>query len=145
MKTFLRNLVIIAIIAFILQGIWEYTVCGLFYTMSDLNHTRLMLSATFGDMMMSLILYVLLVFVNDDIDWVTKNWKRHDYVIMTLYALFLSFYFEISALHIERWGYDLSMPIIPSTPIALLPVIQLLILLPVIFALTKIVNKTLRS
>ncbi len=145
MKTFLRNLVIIAIIAFVLQGIWEYTVCGLFYTMSDLNHTRLMLSATFGDMMMSLILYVLLVFVNDDVDWVTRNWKRHDYVIMTLYALFLSFYFEISALYIERWGYDPSMPIIPSTPIAFIPVIQLLILLPVIFALTKIVNKTLRS
>ncbi|KUO59463.1 MAG: hypothetical protein APF84_19345 [Gracilibacter sp. BRH_c7a] len=145
MKGFLRNLALIAVVAFILQGIWEYTVCGLFYTMSNLGHTRLMLSATFGDMVMSIALYGLLVFVNRDVNWVNKKWRRHDYVITTLYALFLSFYFEISALQIERWGYDPIMPIIPTTPIAFLPVLQLLILLPIIFALTKQLNKKLSS
>ena len=147
MKRFLINIAIISVIAFILQGIWEYVVCGPFYTTTIIDltgHTQLMLSATFGDMMMSVILYGVLVFVNNDVDWVNKKWRRHDYVITILYALFLSFYFEISALHIERWGYSSAMPIIPTTPLALLPVIQLLILLPIIFALARILNSRIK-
>ncbi|WP_202708621.1 hypothetical protein [Sporosalibacterium faouarense] len=73
MKSFIRNTVIVAIVAFILQFIWEYVQCGTFYTMDDLTgHTRLMMSATIGDMNMSIILYWLLIFINKDIGSVKR-------------------------------------------------------------------------
>ncbi|GAA3653816.1 hypothetical protein [Asaccharospora irregularis] len=143
MKSFIRNILVVAIVAFILQGIWEYSQCGRFYVIDDVTgHTRLMLSATFGDMNMSLILYMLLVVVNNDINWILKKWHRHDYIITILYALFLSFYFEIHALYSGRWGYNPdTMPLFLNTNIGLLPVIQLIILLPLIFYISSIVIK----
>jgi len=143
MKSFIRNTVIIAVVAFILQLIWEYVQCGVFYTTADLTgHTRLMMSATIGDMNMSIVLYWLLVFVNKDVNWVAKRWHRHDFIITSLYGLFLSFYFEIHALHTDRWGYNLDkMPLFPNTPIGLIPVIQLLILLPIIFLISRAIIK----
>ena len=140
MKSFIRNILVVAIVAFILQLIWEYAQCGRFYVVDEVTgHTRLMLSATFGDMNMSLVLYMLLVVVNNDINWILKKWHKHDYVITILYGLFLSFYFEVHALYTGRWGYNPeTMPLFPNTNIGLLPVIQLIVLLPLIFYISRL-------
>ena len=141
MKKFIYNIAIIWIVAFVIQFTWEYFQCGTFYTMGDLEgHTRLMLSATLGDANMSIVLYLLLSYINKDFNWIRFKWNRHDWVIMILYSLFLSFYFEISALYRGRWGYNLAaMPLFPTTPIGLIPVLQLVILLPLIFYITKLI------
>lgn len=146
MKSFIRNTLVVAIVAFIFQLVWEYVQCGYFYTMDDMTgHTRLMLSATIGDMNMSIILYWILSYVNKDINWIITRWKRHDYLITTLFGLFLSFYFEIHALHSNRWGYNPdTMPLFPNTPIALIPVIQLVLLFPIIFYVSKIIIKKVK-
>lgn len=138
-KKFLYQTIIVALIAFLLQLIWEYAQCDIFYVTDDITgHTRLMISATIGDMNMSIILIWMLMFINKDVSWLIGKWHRHDYVIMVFYALFLSFYFEIHALYTGRWAYNTStMPLIPETPIGLLPVIQLLILFPVIFMISR--------
>ena len=143
MKSFITNILVVAVVALILQGIWEYAQCGRFFVVDDVSgHTRLMLSATIGDINMSIILYMLLVVVNNDINWILKKWHRHDYIITILYALFLSFYFEIHALYTGRWGYNPeTMPLFFNTNIGLLPVLQLIILLPLIFYISKIVIK----
>ncbi|RKD31229.1 hypothetical protein [Thermohalobacter berrensis] len=147
MKNFIKNVVVVAVVAFILQLIWEYVQCDIFYTMDEsTNHTRLMFSATFGDMMMSVVLYGLLAFVNKDVNWILKKWNRHDYIITTLYALFLSFYFEISALYNNRWGYnEETMPLFPNTNIALVPVIQLIVLFPIIFIISRKILRRLNK
>jgi len=148
MKDFTRNILVVAVIAFILQLIWEYAQCGAFFVVDDLTgHTRLMLSATIGDMNMSIILYVLLAFINEDINWLLSKWNKHDYVITILYGLFLSFYFETHALYTGRWGYNpVTMPLFPNTNIALIPVIQLVILLPLIFYISKVlINKFMKN
>lgn len=139
LKQFINQTFIVAMVAFVLQLIWEYSQCGPFYIMDNLTgHTRLMISATVGDMNMSIVLLWMLMFINKDVNWLIGKWHRHDYVIMIFYALFLSFYFEIHALHTGRWGYNPdTMPIIPGTPIGWLPVIQLLILIPVIFMVSR--------
>ncbi|MDF1618308.1 hypothetical protein [Petrocella sp. FN5] len=142
-KQFIRDLLIqtfiVAVVAFIIQLIWEYSQCGTFYIMDDLTgHTRLMISATVGDMNMSIVLLWMLMFINKNVSWLKGKWHRHDYVIMVFFALFLSFYFEIHALHTGRWGYNPDiMPIISGTPIGWLPVIQLLILFPIIFMISR--------
>lgn len=138
MKKTIKIILLIAIVSAVLHYSWEYWQCDIFYTMgSDTNHTLLMLSATFGDVMMTIALYLLLSFVNRNFNWVVSPWHSKDYVIITLYALFLSFYFEISALFTNRWGYSDAMPLIPTTNIGMVPVIQLLILFPLTFLISK--------
>jgi len=143
MKSFIRNTIVVAVVAFIFQFIWEYIQCGVFYIIDNLtDHNRLMISATIGDMNMSIILYWLLAYVNTDINWILDKWKKHDYIITILYALFLSFYFEIHALYTNRWRYNIeTMPLFPNTPIGLIPVIQLVLLLPIIFFVSKSIIK----
>ena len=138
-KRFIIQTFVVALVAFALQLVWEYSQCGTFYIMDDLTgHTRLMISATVGDMNMSVLLLWMFMFINKDVNWLIGKWHRHDYMIMVFYALFLSFYFEIHALHTNRWGYNPdTMPIIPGTPIGWLPVIQLLILFPIIFMVSR--------
>jgi hypothetical protein len=139
LKHFIVQTFVVALVAFVIQLIWEYSQCGVFYIMDDLTgHTRLMISATVGDMNMSILLLWMLMFINKDVNWLLGKWHRHDYIIMVFYALFLSFYFEIHALHTGRWGYNpYTMPIISGTPIGWIPVIQLLILFPIIFMVSR--------
>lgn len=124
MKKWLRNFIVIAFISAILQYAWEYWQCGIFYTMNTkAPHSPLMWSATFGDVNMTVLLYFLLSFINKDLNWIVKKWESKEYVIMSLYALFLSFYFEVHALHTDRWGYSDAMPMFLNTNIGLIPVI----------------------
>lgn len=140
MKKFIRNIIVITIISFLFQYSWEYWQCGIFYDVTNIgNHSRLMASATFGDIVMTLILYGLLALVNHDVNWIIKKWNFKEFVIIALYALFLSFYFEISALYTGRWSYSSKMPLFPNTNIGLIPVIQLLILFPLTFFISKII------
>ncbi|QEK13667.1 hypothetical protein FQB35_11955 [Crassaminicella thermophila] len=146
MKQFLRNFIIIALISFIFQAAWEYLSCGLFYAMDTKTATSpLMWSATFGDVMMTVTLYVILSFVNGNSNWIVNKWKSKEYIIISLYALFLSFYFEISALYSGRWAYSEAMPLFPNTNIGLIPVIQLLILFPFTFFISKFIIKAINK
>lgn len=140
MKKLLKNLLVVAIISFILQYTWEYLQCGTFFIMpADISLSHLMLSATFGDVNMTIILYLLLSFANRDFNWIINKWESKEYIIMSLYALFLSFYFEVHALYTGRWSYSSAMPLFPNTNIGLIPVMQLLILFPVTFIISKLV------
>ncbi|GAB6137961.1 hypothetical protein [Halanaerobaculum tunisiense] len=144
MKKFIRNLVVVAVVSLVLHGIWEFVQCGVFYTMegqSILEQYALMISATSGDVGIAVGLYLTLVFTSRDLNWLMKQRNRKDYVISILYALFVSFYFEIHALYHNRWGYSGQMPLFPGTNIGLLPVIQLLILLPLSFIISRYILK----
>jgi len=141
MKVFFRNILVIGIVALTLQTIWEYSVANIFYVTnySFIDKQLLMMSAIFGDMVMSLVLYIILSYVNMDINWIFRKFDRNDYIITILYSLFLSFYFEISSLYRNRWGYSNMMPFFYNTNIGLVPVIQLLILLPTIFYISRVI------
>ncbi|WP_069650850.1 hypothetical protein [Caloranaerobacter ferrireducens] len=144
MRKLIRNIIVVTIISFLFQYTWEYWQCGIFYTVTNLSsHSRLMASATFGDIVMTLILYGLLVLVNHDINWIIKKWSFKEFIIIGLYAISLSFYFEISALYTGRWSYSSKMPLFPNTNIGLIPVIQLFILFPLTFLISKIIIKYL--
>ena len=142
MRKIIKNLVIVAVTQLILHGIWEYMQCGIFYTMegqSSFEHTQLMFSATTGDVGIAMTLFIILVIGNHNWNWFLGNWDRKDKIIMILYALFVSFFFEVHALYHGRWGYSSQMPLFPGTNIGLLPVVQLLILLPLGFFTSKII------
>lgn len=138
-KTF-KLISIFSAVELILHGIWEYTACGLFYSMEGqgfIEHQLLMIQATIGDVFIALGLFLILAFVNHSFSWFLKNWERKDYIISTLYSISAAFYFEAHALYIERWGYQETMPFVYGTSIALVPVIQLALLLPLGLLITQ--------
>lgn len=138
-KTF-RLISIFSVVELILHGIWEYTACGLFYAMEGqgfIEHQLLMIQATIGDVFIALGLFMILAFVNHSFSWFLQKWERKDFIISTLYSTLVAFYFEAHALHLGRWGYQSTMPLIYGTSIAVVPVIQLALLLPLGFLITK--------
>lgn len=147
MKKTLKIIFVYSVVELILQGIWEYTACGIFYSMESqgfIEHQILMISATIGDVFIALGLFLILAFVNKKSDWFLQKWERKDIVISILYSILAAFYFEAHALHIDRWGYQSTMPLVPGTSLALVPVIQLALLLPIGLLFTKkIYNKYL--
>jgi hypothetical protein len=121
-------------ISFILHFTWEFLQCNIYYQMASMTYlSPLMWSAIMGDVVMTVILYLLLSLVNKSINWIRAKYDYKDMLISILYGLFLSFYFEVSALYTGRWEYSENMPLFLNTNIGLLPVLQLLILFPVTF------------
>ncbi|SES29001.1 hypothetical protein [Salipaludibacillus aurantiacus] len=136
-----KNIVIIAVISLVLHGIWEFIVCVPFYAMESVSLTSLLMwSAIMGDVVMTLGLYGILVFVNKQVMWFQK-FRRSDLIIILFYALFFSFYFEVSALVQDRWIYSDLMPLFPNTNIGLVPVLQLVILFPLTFLIARKFSK----
>lgn len=135
MKNFFKNIITVIIISFILQYGWEYLQCGIFFNMN--TNSPFMLIAVFSDVAITLFLYAILAIVNKDWNWLSKSLDTKDYTIIILYALLTSFYFEINAISTGRWSYSGNMPILLNTGIGIVPVLQLLILLPVTFIVSK--------
>lgn len=134
----IKRLLLVGVTAFILHLIWEYAQCGYFFDMEDsFEHQILMITATLGDMNMAIFLYLILSASNKSFYWIDKGMSIGDVIITVFYSLFMSFYFETRALIEERWVYSEQMPLIYGTNIGVLPVIQLLILFPLGFYLTK--------
>lgn len=142
MKKLFKNILIISIVSLILHYAWESWQCDIFYTMGNtINHTRLMASATLGDILMTIVLYIILAIVNKNSNWIIERWSLKDFLIIILYGLFMSFYYEVSALYTGRWGYSNLMPLFPNTNIGLVPVVQLLLLFPLTFIISRPIIK----
>lgn len=132
----MRTLLVVAVTAFLLHLVWEYAQCGYFFDMEDsFQHQVLMITATLGDMNMAVALFLMLGWKHKDYHWLSKGMDRGDWLVTLFYSISMSFYFETRALLEGRWVYSEAMPLIPGTPVGLLPVIQLGILFPLGFYL----------
>lgn len=126
-RWFYRNLMV-ALIAFVLQGLWEYAVCGTFYAVHDIdNMTLLMIEATIGDIGITLLIFNVMLLVSKSVD---HRMTGKDAVLIGFYGISMAFYFESRALMINRWAYSSQMLLLGGTEIGLLPILQLVILIP---------------
>jgi hypothetical protein len=74
----LRNIMVLSVTSLILHTIWEYAVCEFFCIIETEAVHNLMWSAISGDIIMTLTLYGILVFVNmEDRNWYIKKLKTH--------------------------------------------------------------------
>lgn len=101
-----------------------------------------MFLAALGDVILTLVAYVVISLASASWDWFMKKWTLTQWIVMDLTALVLSMYIEINALYQGRWSYTTINPLLPGTPISLIPIIQLLILFPLTFYVSaKVINK----
>lgn len=129
------SVIIISIFAFFLNFIWENAQAP-FYSgyQSFMQHLWICTKATFGDVIIILLLYFMFAAVYSK-NWIQKLNPRYILSLMVVGG-FISVVLEMWAISIGRWSYSPSMPIIPFVKVGLLPVIQMMILPLLIFYLT---------
>lgn len=143
MRVISRDILILSITSFILQYVWEYWQCSIFYIMPSSSFSSLMIKATVGDVILSILLFIIIALADEDFNWFVRKWKFKEVIIIILFSLSTSFYFESNALFTKRWSYSDSMPLFLNTNIGLIPVIQLLILFPFSFLISRAIKNLL--
>lgn len=139
MIIFKRNVILIVVSA-ILQGIWEYWVCNNFYSSEVIqNMNRLMIEATIGDVVITIVIFNFLLLLYRD-----NSWKLNirNFFGIVAYSFAAALYFESRGLWLGRWEYTKEMMYLFNTNIGLLPIIQLVFLIPLtIFIENWVSNK----
>lgn len=143
MKKLFLFLLVLIIISTALNGLWEYGQSGIFYTINgeaSFENYNLLTGRIFLDVVATLILFIFMSIINFDWKWFLV-WDKKDTFIILFFALLASFYVEVNALYIGRWGYSESMPILIGTEIGLLPLLQWFVIFPISLLLTRLVMK----
>jgi hypothetical protein len=130
--------VTVVLIAFPLHFVWEYVQCPIFYRHDGMPLTpAAMVGATIGDLFLTGLAFVFVALISRDLSWITSRWTTLHWVAMEVIALVLSIVVEKIGLRLNRWSYLPITPILPIVEISLLPVLQLMILFPLTFWLTR--------
>lgn len=140
-KTWTRHLkhgVVLSVIAFGLHLLWEYAQCSFFYVHGSFDKTWVgMAMAAGGDVFLTWAAYVLVAGVSGKWRWAGSTWSRRQ--ILSLYgsAAVLAVAIEMRALAAGRWDYLDAMPTIPGLGVGLVPVVQLILLTPIVILLSE--------
>lgn len=139
MKKLLLFLLVLIVVSFIFNGIWEYGQCGIFYSVNGevgFNNYDLLTNRIVLDIIITLIMFAIMTVINLDWKWFL-NWDYKDTFIMIFFSIMSSFYLEVNSLFIGRWSYSNQMPILVGTEIGIIPIIQWMIILPLSIYITK--------
>lgn len=131
-----------------LQVLWEtaqlplYTVWyqkGWGYILYSIVH------CTLGDLLILLISYELIALLNRNRYWIDKGvlWNG---LVFTVFGAGYTIYSEVTNVYIEKtWAYTDVMPIVPIVGIGLAPLLQWLIIPPLLLWLTRLTGQQARK
>ena len=143
MKKLLLFLFILIVVSAVLNGLWEYGQCGIFYTINGVasfENYNLLTGRIILDIGITLLVFIVMSIINFGWKWFT-NWDVKDTFLILLLALLASFYVEVNSLYIGRWGYSNAMPLLIGTNIGLTPILQWLVTMPVSILVTRLFMK----
>jgi len=130
----LRHGAALSIVAFLVHGAWEYAQCSRFFFHGSVPPTALgMLQATVGDVGLTWVAQLTGAVAFRDWWWWSTAARLRSGLLLVGVAIILALAFEAHALRTGRWAYRPEAPLIPGTPISLLPVAQLVLLFPFSF------------
>ncbi len=135
-----RNSLIIGfLIAFLLSLIWENLQWPLYQGSGGFwEHFWICFVASLGDVIIVGAIYAILALLFRDINWISQFDVKHVFPV-----LFIGF---LVAVGIEKWGLNTGrwqyaeMPTLPLLNVGLLPILQMLIIPPLVFYGMKKVN-----
>ena len=94
--------------------------------------------ASLGDGLLVLLIFAAVASVFGTVDWYLRP-SAQSYLVMAAAGLAVGFAVEWWGLHLaRRWQYSELMPIIPGTGIGAAPVLQMLLLPPVVFRFLRL-------
>lgn len=135
-KIFKRFFLIMAVISFILNEVWELLQMPLYeQPIYKMGHIAFCTLGALADMIMVLLLYVCFGFIYKNAFWIWQsNWVKIFVVMLT--GAIGAVFSEKRHLLIGSWSYDQSMPIVPFVNVGLSPVLQFLLLPVIIYFLS---------
>ncbi len=143
MKKLLLFLFILIVVSAVLNGLWEYGQCGIFYTINGVasfENYNLLTGRIILDIGITLLVFIVMSIINFGWKWFA-SWDVKDTFLILLLALFASFYVEVNSLYIGRWGYSNAMPLLIGTNIGLTPILQWIVTMPVSILVTRLFMK----
>lgn len=139
-----RVLFIVFLLSIALNLIWEfwhvryYTVPG--GVVFGLRYPWFLLVATFWDGIIVAGLYSFVAILWQDSEWY-KYITFYKILTLILSGLLIALFIEHRALWQGKWGYTPSMPIIPIMHAGLTPILQMILLPPIVVCMLKKVLK----
>ena len=94
--------------------------------------------ASLGDGVLVLLIFAIGALVSRKQTWFERPGAK-GYVLMLMSGAFIGILVEWIAVHVaQRWAYAASMPLVPGLAIGVVPVMQMLVLPPLIFYVAAI-------
>ncbi|MBC7435927.1 MAG: hypothetical protein H7332_07650 [Bdellovibrionales bacterium] len=137
MTGLLRRMVVLFIVASAINYPWEVLQMPLYTGQGDwLTFARHCLLPSLGDGVILEIIFLCGVIVFGSASWADRPGLT-GYAVMLGLGAVISVAVEWGAVHVlDRWSYAPGMPLWPGVDVGLVPVLQMLVLPPIAFALT---------
>jgi len=129
----LRHAVILSILTFGVHFVWESVQCPIFFVHGSYDATwRGMVRATLGDVALTWMIYTAVALVPGAWRWDRRPWRGRAVVTMQIAAVVLAVFVEMRGLREGRWAYTPITPVLPVLGVSLVPVVQLMVLTPLV-------------
>lgn len=124
----------IAVVSFVLHSIWEMSQMAAYKDLAGrpfLETAVRCTPATLGDVVITFWIYVIGALAAKTLSWgLRPRWNV--YLTLALLGAVHAIWIEQAATASGRWNYTNSMPILPGFDVGLWPVLQLVILTPLV-------------
>lgn len=136
-RSIVRFLMLLALISFPLHFAWEWVQCQPYFIhLAAPPNLRSMVLATLGDVVLTWLVYAVLAPFHGRA-WPMAPWGWSIWLSVMAMALGISVAVELFALWTGRWSYTEAAPLLPGSPLSMLPIAQMLILVPIAMRMTR--------
>ncbi len=142
-KGVLGHILVSSVVAFVLHFLWESAQCIPFFVhrYERFGFVPTMVRAATGDILLTWISVAAVALTVRDARWVRNVTRRRTLVVLTVVNVVLAIAVERYALSAGRWSYTEINPVIPMVDVSLLPVLQLVLLVPLTFVIANRLRK----
>jgi hypothetical protein len=103
--------------------IWEFSHYKLYIDLTGIPKILHLIMASFSDLILILIIFMILSFLNKNLKWICAP-RKFDYILVIIFSLAFAIILElINVYYLKRWSYTENMPAIFG--IGLSPLFQL--------------------
>ena len=141
----MRSAALIFATAVALNYVWELGQSPLYVTDDHVGGVPLWhcLRAAGGDGLLVLVIFAGGALVTRRPDWYSRPGMA-GYLWMLTAGLVIGVSLEWLAVHVlGRWAYEARMPVVPAFKVGLVPVLQMLVLPPLIFRVASVVERAI--
>jgi len=129
------------LVAFALHLGWEFVQCQPFFVHGSVPPTVPgMLAATAGDLGLTGLAYAGTALAAGSWGWPAGRWGARVWLSLMGWAIGLGLFIEWRALNTGRWAYNDAAILLPGTSVSALPILQLVLLFPLSFALARLTS-----
>lgn len=141
---YFKWVLLVSVLSFVFHFAWEWFQCGPFFIHRADQATPLsMVVATLGDLIITYgILGIVYVLKNIGTNFFPEYSQIKKLIFIEIVSLFVAVGIEKFALATNRWSYTDINPIIPILKVSFLPVLQLMLLTPIILYITAAILKS---